>query len=223
MILLFSSISFAQPELEIVGNSFDFGVTPQNSDVSQHFWFKSVGDDTLKITEIKTGCKCVLMPLERTSLAPGDSMYVGLEWKISRHLYKAGKYPYIYTNASPDPYRIYLTAEVYQSLDSTIPLSMSPYKFELSKFKGTDKSKIKFTVTNRTESDLTLQIVSSQVDECEISFPKVIKAKSSENGYVKVKDEYLDKEFNGSITFMANDKDQTKYTLPYRRKIFKAN
>jgi hypothetical protein len=52
---LLSSIIVAQPKMYISGESFDFGYSPQNSKVSHVFWIKSVGSDSLKIIDVKTG------------------------------------------------------------------------------------------------------------------------------------------------------------------------
>ncbi len=219
-ILLLTGAVSAQPELEIVNNEFDFGFVPQNSTVSQCFWFKSIGTDTLVINEIKTGCTCVLIPLEKEELAPGDSMRVGIIWNLGHRLYNVGRYPYIYTNASPEPYRIYLTGEAHKTLDSTKPISIKPYKLELAQFQENSINKIEFKLTNRSKNDITIQMVTENPEECEFSYPSTIKANSSAKGYIKVKKEYLDKEFKGSVTFAADDNNNTRFTIPYRRKIY---
>lgn len=213
--------AIAQPALKIEHNRFEFGMIPRNSTIAQYFWFKSVGTDTLVINKIKTGCTCTLMPLKTDRLAPGDSMKVGIFWNLKNRINSVGRYPYIFTNASPDPYRIYLTGMVIKSPDSIRPIAFSPYKFELISYSSHSIDSIRFKVTNSYKKELTLTQVSYPVDECELSLPQKVKAKSSAYGYIKVKPEYLDKEFKRSITVEVNDAKKTRITVPIRRKIFK--
>lgn len=53
--LLLSSLVTAQSKMYIPYEAFDFGYSPQNSKVSHVFWIKSVGNDTLKIIDVKPG------------------------------------------------------------------------------------------------------------------------------------------------------------------------
>lgn len=52
---LLSSFVMAQPKMYLAEEEFDFGYVPQSSRIAHVFWIKSVGDDTLKIIDIKTG------------------------------------------------------------------------------------------------------------------------------------------------------------------------
>ena len=52
---MLSSLVLAQAKMYIANESFDFGYTPQNCKVSHVFWIKSVGNDSLKIVDVKPG------------------------------------------------------------------------------------------------------------------------------------------------------------------------
>jgi hypothetical protein len=41
--------------IEVPQTKFDFGYVPQGSTISHVFWLKSVGADTLRITDIRPG------------------------------------------------------------------------------------------------------------------------------------------------------------------------
>jgi hypothetical protein len=43
------------PRLQVSAEEFDFGRTPQGSTISHVFWLKNIGEDTLRITDIKPG------------------------------------------------------------------------------------------------------------------------------------------------------------------------
>lgn len=53
--VLLISQAMAQPKMFLAEDSFDFGFAPQNSKISHTFWIKSVGDDSLKILNVKPG------------------------------------------------------------------------------------------------------------------------------------------------------------------------
>lgn len=224
LITAFSVIAgslLAGPELTIENRKFFFGNMPQHSTVTHYFWFKSTGDDTLKITEIKTGCTCALMPLEKDVLPPGDSMLVGFYWETKNSLFKTGKYPYIFTNVQEDPFQVMLTGTCVQFPDSARPVSISPYKMELSVFSQKSIDSLSFKLTNHSNREIDYRLVSFPVEECEISFPEKLLPNSSATGYVKVKKEYLDKEFIRSITIMDENDQEQRITIPIRRKIYK--
>ncbi len=218
--LSIGSTLVAQPELEILQSEFSFGMIPQNSTVARSFWFKSIGDDTLKILEIKTGCTCAIMPLKQDFILPGDSMEVKFLWDVKKRVFQIGRYPYIFTNASDEPYRMALTGEVHLTLDSAKPVSITPYKCELSKINDISINEVEFTLTNRTDQDLQITLLTPSVDECIIEMPLMIAANGKAVGKIKVKDEFLDKEFKGSITIVFDNTNNTRISIPYRRKIF---
>lgn len=221
IVLFLSANLLAKPKLEIQPEKFSFGMIPQYSTVSHKFWFKSIGDDTLKITELKTGCSCAIMPLTQDFILPGDSLEVQFFWNVGRRIYKVGRYPYIFTNAKEDAYRISLTGEVHESLDSIKPVSISPYICELSRIREKSIDEIEFTLTNQSDQDLNISLLTPSVTECIIDIPHSIPAKGTAVGKIKVNDKFLDKEFKGSVTILLSDKNKTRITIPYRRKIFK--
>ena len=45
----------AGPKLMIPVVHYDLGKVPQNSKVNHTFWIKNIGDDTLKIVQVKPG------------------------------------------------------------------------------------------------------------------------------------------------------------------------
>ncbi|MFH1701520.1 MAG: hypothetical protein ABIE07_13150 [Candidatus Zixiibacteriota bacterium] len=55
LMALISSQAMAVPKMLLPETSFDFGFVPQDCKVSHVFWIKSVGDDSLKILDVKPG------------------------------------------------------------------------------------------------------------------------------------------------------------------------
>lgn len=44
-----------QPRLEVPEVAFNFGFVPQGASISHTFWLRSVGGDTLRITDVRPG------------------------------------------------------------------------------------------------------------------------------------------------------------------------
>ncbi|PWB72029.1 hypothetical protein C3F09_07190 [candidate division GN15 bacterium] len=211
-----------QPRFEIEGNRFSFGMVPQNSTVANYFWFKSTGLDTVHIGQIKTGCDCAHMPLPRDWIAPGDSMLVGFFWETEHKIGSAGRYPYIYWSEHEDPARLFLTADISLAPDSSRPLSIKPFKAELSKLGNKSIDSVAITYTNHEELPLVLKVVSVMTDEYTFVCPDTIPPNGTAKGYVKLNPAYADKEFVGSVTceYAASAIENKRFTIPIRRKMY---
>ncbi len=221
VVLVMTANLSAGSMLEIPDNKFNFGYTAQNSTLVHSFWFHSTGDDTLRINEIKTGCSCALMPLEKEWIAPGDSMNVKVIWKIKRRLGPSGKYPYIYTNAQEDPFRIGLDTRVFNKFDNVSDLYViKPYKAELAKVANKDIDTVEIEFISKYDFDLQIVLIDSNIDECELHIPEILVANDTVFGKVIIKNEYKDKEFVGSFTVEFSDEKRTRVTIPVRRKIY---
>ena len=212
---------FAGPLLQIPNNRFKMGAIPQNVSVSHHFWFKSIGTDTVLIDKIKTGCGCTMMPLEQNWIAPGDSMKVDICWDTKRTMGPTGSYPYIFLSGENGGVaRVFITGTIIKYPDSLRPVSLTPYIFDVSTFGDQSKDSLEFSVRNHSDEDLTLTALSMDVYQCDIFLPASVPAGGVVKGYIKVKPEYLDKEFKRSFTILLNNKDNTRITIPVRRKIY---
>jgi len=54
-VVLAAAPSFGAPRMLLPEMEFDFGLVPQNSDISHVFWIYNQGDDTLKIEKVVPG------------------------------------------------------------------------------------------------------------------------------------------------------------------------
>ncbi len=223
ILVLTPALALAQPQLEIPNDRFDFGLTPQRSTLVTDFWFKSTGDDTLRITRIKTGCSCVMMPLERDWLAPGDSMKVKIFWEITKEIGRSGKYPYIYTNIKERPFRVYMDCIAIRKPESTKVVTFSPFKFELAQIGEQSIDSIGFEMFNKFEYDVEAKVVSSEIEECDISLPEILPSNRVSTGYIRVKPAFRNQEFKRSLTVEFTDANDTRMTIPIRRKIYQSS
>ncbi|MFZ5980335.1 MAG: DUF1573 domain-containing protein [Candidatus Zixiibacteriota bacterium] len=208
--------------LEIPNEKFDFGTIPHSSTVVQQFWFKSVGTDTVKIERIRTGCDCATFDMEKNWLAPGDSMKVGFYWDSKRRTGQITRRPTIYSNIEGDPLQLEFVGVCATQPDKNYPISMVPFKFEFSKLPTVSVDSIAFTMTNHSDSNYTLSIVSYPFEECFYYLPESIAAQKEAKGYIKVNPAYGDQEFKRSLTvkILADDGTAKRFSIPINRKIF---
>lgn len=55
LVLFLVAQAMAVPKMFLPEEKYDFGFVPQDSKISHVFWIKSVGDDSLKILNVKPG------------------------------------------------------------------------------------------------------------------------------------------------------------------------
>ncbi|MFH1687887.1 MAG: DUF1573 domain-containing protein [bacterium] len=220
MVTLIAGTCLADQALTIADREFEFGKVPQNSTVRHQFWMHSTGSDTLRIEKVVTGCTCTIMPLEKDWLAPGDSMPAVVWWDIERRVGKIGRYPKIHYDSDLSPTRMSLTGTAMQHPDSARPIRVSPYKFELSRTQTIDLDSLEFRVDNTSSEDMILQILSYPVEECDYYVPDTIPAGQSARGFIRVKPEYSESEFKSSITIQAVGDDDSRLSIPIRRRFF---
>lgn len=223
LLVLVSGLAYSQPRLEVSVSNFDFGDAPRKGTLVHHFWFKSVGTDTVRIHDIKTGCDCAVTSLERNWIAPSDSMKIALYWDISKYRGEIVRTPRVFTNASPDPLRLQLSANALLSPDSIRPVTVKPYIFELAKSSRMVIDSMSFLIVNHSDRDLAVSLVSPPVEECDLVLPDSIGALAGSTGYITVKPEFTDTEFKTSITLLisdGNDRNDKRITIPIRRKFY---
>ncbi len=210
----------AEPRMVVLVPDFDFGYMPQNATVQHRYWFHSLGDDTVKIENIKTGCACAVMPYERDWIAPGDSLPVTITWKLGRSMGGVSKFPRVFTNAGPDPVTLQLRGTVLQSLESTGPVCPQPYRFELGRSALKDIDSLSFVLANFSDQDLSVSIISALPDQVDLVMPRNVPGGDQAQGHVRLKPEYADTEFETSITLGISDAKNTHVTIPIRRKFY---
>jgi hypothetical protein len=216
----------SEPLLEVPDRGFDFGDAPQKATLVHRFWFKSVGTDTVRIHDIKTGCDCAVPSLEKKWIAPNDSMEVTLYWDISKYQGSIARTPRVFSNAGQDPVKLRLSATASIAPGSARPLTVNPYKFELAKSSRKVIDSLSFLLANHSERDISIRLVSRPVEECELVLPDKIDALGSATGYILVKSEFRDKEFKASVTLLISDgdnRDAQRLTVPIRRKFYGVN
>jgi hypothetical protein len=209
----------AGPILTIDPPEFDFGYVPQNSQISRVFQLRNDGDDTLFITKVVPGCGCTKTPLEKSTLAPGESTEMEIIFSTRIYNGKVSKRPRIETNESSQPRYVPIYANVVTRADSTYPLQVKPYKLDLSQFGTTVRDQMKFTLANVSDTSLGVTLVYFPDDLVMVDVPKSIGARADAGAVVHLDENALEQSFDKSITIQTDDQAGSRYTIPIKRQV----
>lgn len=211
----------AAPAMVVDFEQYDFGSVLGRTTLYHSFWVKSVGTDTLRIEDIKIGCDCAMLPLETNALAPGDSMKLRFTWTTERARGLDRRFPRIFTNASPDPYRLRYLASCVLEPDSVRPVSINPYRFEFARMGGVLRDTLSFTMTNKSDVGYAVHLVSPPCEQVEVTFPDTLPPNSSGNGRIRVKPGYSEANFEETLTFQFDSRgiNPARFSIPIRQRL----
>jgi len=216
----FTAVAEAGPQLQVKEATFDFGRVPQNRILKHDFWLKSVGDDTLRILRLWPGCGCTQMPLEDSTIAPGDSLPLQIIFNTGRFVGPVHKTPEVATNASAEKVKLNIHARVLTKDDPPQPLDIRPEMLDVSQFGEKTRRRARFHVENRTEHDMKLVVTDSTRKSFEIKLPGKVAAGETVEGLITVNEDSVESDFDESVTFRAFGPDESSYTLPIKRRYY---
>lgn len=156
--------------------------------------------------------------MKKKEIAVGDSTELEIIFLTGRRNGAQVKSPTIQTNEGPPQRRVTIKATVLQQPDSTYPITIKPYKLNVSKLDSFDIDDAVFTVTNVSDADLGVTVVSQPPGYFKIDIPGKIKAGEKAECLLTVNPEYLADAFDKSITLELDDASKTRFTIPVVRK-----
>ena len=112
-----------------------------------------------------------------------------------------------------------ISSQIVMNPDSTYPVIIKPYKFDVSQFGEKERKKLEFEIFNVSSQDLAVKLVDMPVDMFRLKLPKKVKAGKSEKGTIEILDEYISEEFEKSLTIELDDDALTRFTVPVKRTI----
>ncbi len=211
----------AESKVEVSHGTVDFGYVYQGQTLTHAYWLKSIGTDTVRITNIWPGCGCTQIPIEDSVIAPGDSLPLQIIFSSGRFRGSVKKQPEITTNASDLKIKLFLYATVLTDSGNSGPLSVRPKRLDVSQFGEKTRRVAKFHIENHTDQNLKLEMVDSTLKSFEVKLPDKIGAGETVEGRIRVFEDRVETEFEESLTFRVKDLDHAVYTLPVRR-LFKS-
>jgi hypothetical protein len=219
LVLIFASALSAAPKLAFQHSYFDFGYAPQEAKLTHPFWIKSVGDEDLKITEIKTGCSCTKAPLTKRVIAPGDSTDLKVTFSTGRYKNRVLKKPTIYSNEGEEGRSATIIANLVTDPDATAPLLINPFIISMPMHDGTERTSAEFSLKNVSNRAVAPIMVDLPEDYFSIELPDSIPAGGQARGYVQLTSKGVKNAFEKSFTFEIDNKEKTRYSLCISRLI----
>jgi hypothetical protein len=197
--------------LEIEGKNWDFGFIPRGAKVTHYYLLKNVGNDTLKITNVRKSCGCTYAPLGKDILYPGDTTQLAVTFNSGSYQGPVSKSVYVESN---DPIQPFI--DITFSATVAIPanaLTFDPMMLNLDTLR-TLPGKAVLKVTNLDSSAITFSILESPAPFASLKSKrkKVLPGKEMEIE-VQVKNP-PGGEFNTSFTLICDDAKKTRYTIP---------
>ncbi|MEW6015302.1 MAG: hypothetical protein AB1690_08270, partial [Candidatus Zixiibacteriota bacterium] len=162
---------------------------------------------------------CTQAPLSKQELAVGDSTQLEIIFSTGHYTKRQSKRPTISTNEGPELKSVQILCDVVTNPDSTYPIIIKPYKFDISQFGEKERSSMDFTIQNVSDLDLELALIDMPANMFKVTLPKKIKAGETAKGKFALQKEYIPKEFEKSITIELNDNAKTRFTVPVKRTI----
>ncbi len=197
----------SKARLEILEPTFDFGIAPDGQRIVNHFLLKSVGEEPLLISQVRATCGCTSAPLEKDSLAPGDSTFLKVTFNSSG--YRGRKARKSVKITSNDQTRPQSSVSFSALIDTSVYEVLQPEPVALEIGRGDEYLReTEFKLKNLTEEDLEVKLITYDFDNIEkVDFGKgKIKAGKDIDVTITIKDG-LDSASRvlSSVTFEASD------------------
>ncbi len=207
----------AQSSLQLAPTSFDFGWVPQNATLVCQSLASGSGQDTIRISGVKTGCGCLAVRPEPSSIAVGDSLALSYHWQTKGFVGPKTVSAYHYAESDQRPVELIIRGNVVTDDDSTASILWTPRRLEFSRAdlnQEDDLEKV-ITLTNRTQTALSVSLI-AQGPEMVLGLPESIKANQTAAVQVAIVGAHSDVDFESSFTleFSGNADDLLRVSIP---------
>jgi len=219
LILILPLALMAAPKLGFQHSYFDFGYAPQEATLTHTFWIKSIGDEDLKISEVKTGCSCTKAPLNKNVIPPGDSTELSVSFSTGHYKYRSLKKPTIFSNEGPEGRSATIIANIVVNPDSTGPLYVNPFIVRMPMGNGNERTTTQFAIGNKSDKEVELAMVDCPEQYFTVELPKTVAPGGTARGYIQLTSKGIKNAWEKSFTFQVNDKDNSRYSLCISRLI----
>ena len=207
-LMVFASLANARPELEMSPDQFDFGAVAPNATVRFTGWLHSVGDDTLRIESVKTGCGCTQVEQLPEFLPPGDSAQLVVDWQTRAAVGELSTRVYLFTSAQSTP----LTLDL-QAVGGTAGYPPAIFLGTPERPKETAHNLV---LRSESDEDLAIEVLAGADEAFEFVLPDTLPANDVAVGRVWLADAYNDGPFERSVTLaLSRDGEvRSRLTIP---------
>ena len=198
--------------LEISQKVWDFGFIPRGAKVTHSFLLKNVGNDTLKITNVRKSCGCTAAPLRKSVLVPGDTTILEVTFSSGSYQGPVSKAVYVESNDPIEPF-MDISFQANVSVPSKL-LTFDPFFIKFDTIRSLPvRASIK--VLNVDSQAISFSIAEQPLDYINL---KTRKKKLAPGKEVEI-EIVLDKappsgEFGTSFTVMCDDDKKSRFSIP---------
>lgn len=216
LVMFLAAGVLAGPKLTVSEQDFNFGQAPQHAKVSHVFWLYNVGDDSLRIINVKPGCGCTQAPLSKKHLVPGDSARLEIIFSTKTYRGRVVKSPTIMTNEGGQPHRVRIHAQIQEQANQAYPLSLSPAAMDLVDLPGADQGLFRIKLHNRSDQSLHFKIIDIPDELVTLTLPEELAAGAEGEALLEMTSVGQSKSFIKSLTFELDDENSTRVTIPLK-------
>lgn len=202
--------------------SFDFGVVPREVKVEHTFLLKNIGDDTLKILEVKRACGCTTAPVGKKILAADDTTSMPVTFSSGRRSGNSTKGISIVTDQEPrGKFNINIKAYVESPTMKPPKFYAEPRSLEFMPDNKGAAGSAETQIINEYEHEVVIRMVgfSEGLGSARISQEK-LKAGEKATLTFDFKENPISTELYGSVTVevMGGEESVYNYSIPVVRK-----
>ena len=207
--------------LDLRERVFDFGIVPREAKVVHDFVLKNVGNDTLKILDIKAGCSCTTAPVEKRVLGVNDSTTMPVTFSTGRASGNTEKGVKITTDMEPRGlFPLSIKAYVESPTMKTPDLTSEPRTLEYTPPDIEAEGTAEVELVNNSDKELSIKIVdyTDELGQAKLNDDKIKPGKKSKLEFEFVPMSNM-KTVNGSVTLEVHSGDETlmRYSIPIVR------
>ena len=192
------------PKIHVDKMEYDLGKI-YRGDIAEHiFVISNQGDDTLRISNVRTSCGCTAAMLNKKALAPHEKAELKASFDSGRFKGEVKKMISVYSNDQNSPVlTLYLLAEV------TVNLEVTPSQVYLMGLKAGERLERKISLKNLSSGPITIKEVSSTVPEIKIELSRM-KLQPGESAELKLVIEKITQEtkLSGGLTIYNTSKQK---------------
>jgi len=216
--LILTAVSlFAQPKLFIENSTFDWGTSPEGTDLITHaFVVANRGKDSLRITNIRSSCGCTVGEYDSV-IVPGGTGSVKVKFNKSGRTGSQASNVSIFTNDPENPQvRLTIRGFIQTALD------ISPRWQNLFSERGNVKGRVSFTTRNRNFAVKKAEYIINNDTERLIPVNVVMtlqnRSNPDQNGNITYDFEFsfarnVERHENGTISFETNVSEKPNVSM----------
>ena len=199
----------SKARIELSETMFDYGFVPEGHRVAHFFTIKSVGEEPLLISRVRTTCGCTSAPLKNDSLAPGESTELKVIFRSSGYRNRKFQKSAIITSNDSNKSSVRVSFKGFTDSTKCATLKATPQFVDMG-YQDNFQTENKFLLTNIGQSAIEIKVIDftkDGIDDVEIDKSKLKPGKSTTVNITLVKSLDPKQKLYDSITFEATDKD----------------